>query len=133
MTDQARKKAINAIINAFEEKKESELLAEGGSDYNNRLQFGFRELKEFYGCWTLGFGLDPVQLTEEYCEKHNIGARDCLRWKLEGLLFYTHEDAIKELNEIRCTRKEAKDYKHMVSEALDAWRDPEKYYRLSKR
>ena len=106
-------------------------LKEGeGKAYNSRLQYGWRKLDEFYGRYILNMGdFKPVQLTEEFCEKHDIGVKECIEYEKDGLLFCNREQADKFRKEIF----ERKEYDQQVREALDAWWNPDKYYTISKR
>lgn len=106
-------------------------LKEGeGDTYNSLLQYGWRKLDEFYGRWILGMGtLKPVQLNPEFCEKYNFGCRECLICDEKGFLFRSEEEA---MNKITSMLSEI-ERKKMITEALEAWWDPEKYYKLSKR
>lgn len=106
-------------------------LQEGeGDTYNTRLQYGWTKLEEFYGKWILNMGnLKPVQLTEEFCERHNIGAKECLEYQQDELIFRSKEQADKFRSGI-WVRKE---YDAQVREALDAWWNPDIYYKISKR
>ena len=101
-----------------------------GSTYNTRLQYGWTKLEEFYGRWILNIGnLNPVQLTEEFCEKHNIGVKECLEYRKDGLIFYDKEQAEK----FRSGIWEKREYDKQVHEALEAWWNPEKYYSIIKK
>ena len=104
-------------------------LKEGeGDNYNSRLQYGWRNLKEFYGRWILFFNLKPVELTEEFCEKHGIGVKECLDCEREGLLFWSKIDA-EHFHKLLWGRIE---YDKEVKKAMEAWWDPDKYYKISK-
>jgi hypothetical protein len=106
-------------------------LKEGeGSTCNTREQYGWRKLSEFYGRWILGMGtLKPVQLTPEFCEKHDFGCKECVMCEEKDLIFGSEQRA---KDKIRSMLSEM-ETKRMVEDALDAWWNPEKYYKLSKR
>jgi len=111
-------------------KEDNWKLKEGeGETFNSRLQYGWRKLEEFYGRWILNLGnLEPVELTEEFCKKHDIGVKECLNYQIDGLLFWNREAAEK-FHHLIFGRVE---YDKNVREALEAWWNPEKYYKITK-
>lgn len=94
------------------------------------LETEWLKLSNFNNRWIFGMGdLMPIKISTDFCRHNGISVWDLKKWDKMGLLFNSEKRAKEVFVEMMGRVKIFDQYR----EAMDAWWNPEDYYKISKR